>query len=172
MVSQKLEDALNEQMNYEFASAHYYLGLAGYCSDQGLDGFANFFQAQYQEELFHARKFYNFIVDMDLRIKIDGIPDPQNYFDSVLDVFKFALEHEQSVTSRIYNLMDIATSEKEYATVSFLQWFVDEQIEEEANMKDKITRLERIAGSCNGLYQMDSELAQRTFVDPQGAQEA
>ncbi len=169
MISQKLADALNEQMNYEFASAHYYLGLAGYCSDEGLDGFANFYLMQYKEELYHAKKFYNFIVDMDLRVKIDGIPDPQNYFDSVLDTFKYGLEHEQSVTSRIYNLMDIATSEKEYATVSFLQWFVDEQIEEEATMKDHITRLERIEGNCNALYLMDRDLAQRVFVEPADA---
>ncbi|MDO5708057.1 MAG: ferritin [Andreesenia angusta] len=171
MISKKLSDALNEQMNYEFASAHYYLGMAGYCSDQGLDGFANFFQQQYEEELFHAKKLYNFIVDMDLRVIVDGLPAPENYFDSPLAVFESALEHEQSVTSRIYNLMDIATSEKEYATISFLQWYVDEQIEEEANMKDKITRLERIQGDCNALYLMDAELAQRVFDDSNGSGE-
>ncbi len=166
MVSQRLTDALNEQMNYEFASAHYYLGMAGYCSEEGLDGFTNFFMEQYKEELFHAMKFYNYIVERGLRIRIDALPAPQNFFNSPLDVFQEALKHEESVTARIYNLMDIAHDEKEYATVHFLNWFVEEQMEEEGHMQEHITKLQRIQGDNSALYQMDNLLAQRVFVEP------
>lgn len=166
MLSQKLTDALNEQMNYEFESAHAYLAMAGCCSDMGLDGFTNFFMVQYQEEISHAMKFYYFIDEMDGRIEIKGIPNQENNFESPLAVFEAALKHEQSVTKRIYNLMDIAIEEKEHATKSFLEWFVDEQVEEESGMKDKIKRLERIGENSNGLYMMDAELAKRVYTPP------
>lgn len=171
MVSQRLSDALNEQMNFEFESAHYYLGMAGYFSEEGLDGFANFFLQQYEEELFHAKKFYAFIVERDIRIRVEALSAPENFFNSPLHVFEAALAHEEEVTSRIYKLMDIAHEEREYATVSFLDWFVDEQMEEEASMKDIITKLKRIQGSNMGLYQLDSELAKRSFSAPESEED-
>lgn len=168
MLSQKLLDALNEQLNFEYLSAHYYLGMAAYFSNEGLDGFANFFKVQAEEERFHANKFYDYINEMDGRVTIKSIEGVQNEFESIVDVFKTALHHEEIVTKRIYNLMDIATEEREHATISFLKWFVDEQVEEESGMKDKITKIERISDNSHALYMMDEELGARTFTPPAG----
>jgi len=166
MISEKLLKGLNDQTNYEFLSAHYYLALAAYCNDQDLDGFAHFFVIQAEEERFHAMKFYNFINDMDGRVTITGISDPENEFNSLIDVFQTALEHEESVTKRIYNLMDIAIEEREHATISLLKWFVDEQVEEEASMKNIIKKLKRLGEDTHGIYMLDQELAQRVFTPP------
>ncbi len=166
MVSQKLIKALNDQFNYELLSAHYYLAMASYCSDQDLDGFASFFKVQAEEERFHAMKFYNYITEVDGRILVTDIKNPQNNFKSVTDVFKDALEHEQSVTKRIYAIMDIAQDEKEHATQNFLNWFVGEQVEEEATMKGIIKRLERLGNDNHGLFMLDKELGARVFTPP------
>lgn len=100
---------------------------------------------------------------------MDGIPTPENDFESIIDVFKKAIEHERKVTERIYNLMNIAMEEKEHATVSFLKWFVDEQTEEEAMFNKIIKKLERIKDDPNGIYMLDAELAQRVFTPPANA---
>ncbi|AFS79226.1 ferritin [Gottschalkia acidurici 9a] len=166
MLSQKLLDALNDQFNYELLSAHYYIAMAAYCADQDLDGFANFFMVQAEEERFHAMKFYNYINEVDGRANLEGISTPKNDFESITDVFQNALSHENSVTKRIYNLMDIAQDEREHATISFLRWFVDEQIEEEASMKTIIKKLERLGNDNHGLFVLDQELGQRVFTPP------
>lgn len=166
MVSQKLIKALNDQFNYEILSAHYYLAMAAYCSAQDLDGFATYFKVQAEEERFHAMKFYDYVVEVDGRILITDISNPQNNYKSIVDVFKSALEHEQSVTKRVYNLMDIAQEEKEHATQNFLNWFVSEQVEEEANMKAIIKKLERLGNDNHGLFMLDKELGARVFVPP------
>lgn len=168
MVSEKLMKALNEQMNYEFESAHYYLAMAAYCADQDLDGFENFFLVQAEEERFHAMKFFNFIKDMDGRIKFEGLGQPINEFNSVLEVFEEALKHEQKVTKRIYDLMDISKEEREHATISWLNWFVDEQVEEEATMKGLISKLKRLENNSHGIFDLDKEMAQRSFTPPAG----
>lgn len=166
MLSERLLKELNEQVKYELYSAHYYLAMAAYCASEDLDGFANFFKVQADEEKFHAMKFFDFINDMDGRVTILGLEEPNNEFNSVLDVFKAALEHEKFVTSRIYKLMDIAVEEKEHATISLLKWFVDEQVEEENSMKMIIKKLERLGDNSQGLYMLDEELSQRTFTPP------
>ncbi|EOD01039.1 ferritin [Caldisalinibacter kiritimatiensis] len=164
MLSERLLKELNEQVKYELYSAHYYLAMAAYCASQDLDGFANFFKVQAEEERFHAMKFFDFINDMDGRVTMLELEQPKNEFDSILDVFKAALEHEKFVTSRIYKLMDIATEEKEHATISLLKWFVDEQVEEENSMKVIIKKLERFGDKGHGLFMLDQELGQRTFT--------
>lgn len=166
MLSEKLLNALNDQLNFEFESAHIYLAMAAYCADLDLDGFSNFFLVQAEEERFHAMKFYNFINEMDGRVTFKGMEEPQNEFESLLDVFKKALEHEKLVTKRIYNLMDLANEEKEHATISMLKWFIDEQVEEETTFKGLIKKLERLGENNHGIYMLDSELAQRTFTPP------
>lgn len=166
MLSKRLLEALNSQLNFEYLSAHYYLGMAAYFSNQGLDGFANFFIVQAEEERFHAKMFYDYINEMDGELAITSIGDVKNSYPSSVDVFKAALEHEQMVTKRIYKLMDIALEEREHATISFLKWFVDEQVEEEAGMKEKITKLERIGNDSHAIYMIDAELGQRAFVPP------
>jgi len=166
MLSQKLLDALNEQLKWEFYSAHLYLAMAAYCHDQGLDGFANFFRVQVQEETFHAMKFFDYINQRGGRIVISGIDQPQNEYASILDVFTKAYEHEQLVTKRIYTLSDIALEEKEHATISFLKWFIDEQMEEEETFGNLVKKLSRIQNDQHAIYALDAELAQRVFTPP------
>lgn len=170
MLSQKLLDELNLQIKYELYSAHYYLAMAAYCASNDLPGFENFFKVQAEEEKFHAMKFFDFVNEMDGTVKILGLEEPEDDFKSVTDVFEKALEHEKFVTKRIYYLMDIATEEKEHATMSMLKWFVDEQIEEENSMKTIIRRLNRISEDSHGLYMLDQELAMRVFTPPVNTQ--
>lgn len=164
MLSEKLVEEFNEQIKHEFFSANYYLSMAAYCKDQNLDGFANFFIVQAEEERFHAMKFFNFLDEMGSRVVITGYDDPRTDFESMSDVFAAGLEHEQFVTKRIYHLMDIAMDEKSYPAISFLNWFVDEQVEEEATMTDLLEKLKLINNNPNGLFMLDKELSTRTFV--------
>ncbi|MFC4891562.1 ferritin [Pseudofrancisella aestuarii] len=161
MLSKKLEDALNAQFNYEIESAHIYLAMAGATADLGLSGFTNWFMAQYEEELFHAKKMMKFINDKGGRIEVSGFDAPRNKFSSLLEVFEETLKHEADVTRKFYEIMDIALEEKEHATKSFLQWFIDEQVEEEANVCDMINKIKLVKDA--GLYLLDQEAAKRTF---------
>lgn len=166
MISNRLFEELNKHMNHEFLSAHFYLAMAGYCESIDLPGFASFFRVQREEELFHAMRFFTFINEMEGRVRIEELHSPKNDYESILDVFKTAANHEKGVTKRIYALMDIATDEREHATISFLKWFVDEQVEEEALFNTHIKRLQRIEGDPHAVYTMDTELGARTFVPP------
>ena len=166
MISDKLFSALNDQVNYEFYSAQIYLAMQAYCASEDLNGFANFFKVQVEEERFHASKFFDYIIDMNGKVIITGFENPDTDFNSMLTVFKNTLGHEQIVTKRIYNLMDIATEEKEHATISFLKWFIDEQIEEEKTDNSIIKKLERISEDKAALYMLDAELMLRVFTPP------
>lgn len=166
MISQRLINAINDQINYEFFSAHIYLSFAAYCSSKDMDGFANFFIVQAEEEKFHAMKFFNYLNDVDAKVKLTGIPDLPEDPTSSLDVFVKALEHEETVTKRIYNLTDLATEEREHATISLLKWFIDEQIEEMKTVKNLIKKIERIGDDRAALYMLDAELAARVFTPP------
>ncbi|MDC3413524.1 ferritin [Aquibacillus sp. 3ASR75-11] len=163
MISDNLVKGLIKQMNYEFYSAHSYLSMAAYCSEENLDGFANFFLVQAEEERYHAMKFYNFINDMGERAVVEGFPTPNNEFSSMLDVFEKGLKHEQEVTRRIYDLADIALDEREHATMTFLNWFIEEQVEEEALFDSLIQKLKRIDKDSNAFFMLDSELGKRSF---------
>ncbi|UCZ53942.1 ferritin [Bacillus shivajii] len=167
MISKQLVKGLNDQMNYEFYSAHVYLAKAAYCSSESLDGFANFFLQQAEEERFHAMKFYNFINDLGERAEIVGMETPNNEFSSVLDSFEKALDHEKEVTQRIYKLADMALDEREHATMTFLNWFIEEQVEEEATFDNLIQKLQRIETDSNAFYMLDNELGKRTFDKPE-----
>jgi len=166
MISERLLKELNKQINFEFYSAHIYLAMAAYCAAEDFDGFANFFTVQAEEEKFHAMKFYNFVNEMNGRVVLEGMPDPQNEYKSLLDAFKVSYAHEKIVTSKIYNLTDIATEEREHATISLLKWFIDEQVEEENNFSGIIKKLERIKDDPASLYMLDTQLAARVFVPP------
>jgi ferritin len=171
MLSEKLLNELNKQIKYELESAHYYVAMEAYFDSNDLPGFANFFKVQAEEERFHAQKFYDFVYEMDADVEITPLELVGKDFESHVDVFKKALDHEKFVTSRIYELMEIAEEEKEYATQSMLKWFIDEQVEEENSMKDMIIKLERVKDSGNGLYMLDKELAGRTFTAPAAEEE-
>ncbi|ERI93571.1 putative ferritin-1 [Clostridiales bacterium oral taxon 876 str. F0540] len=166
MLSEKLIELINKQINYEFFSEHVYLAMAAYCADQDLDGLSNFFRVQAEEERFHAMKLFDYVIDMNSRVRIKNNPEPRNDYNSMLDVFKAALEHEKSNTRNIYEIADAATEERNHATISFLKWFIDEQVEEEALMNSLIKKLERIGNDSAALYMLDTELAARTFVPP------
>jgi ferritin len=164
MLSDTLLNELNKQLNFEFYSSNVYLAMAAYCSAESLDGFANFFIVQAEEERFHAMKIYNFINAVGKRATITGFDSPNNDYKSVLDAFEQGLEHEKEVTRRFYNLSDMAMNEREHATINFLKWFIDEQVEEEATFDNLIQKLKRIDKDSNAFFMMDTELGKRTFT--------
>lgn len=164
MFSEKLLDEMNKQLNYELFSAYYYTAMEVYCSEKQLDGFANFFKEQTKEELDHARMFFDFIQRKNGKIVLDTIDKPDSDFEDLYDVFKKGYEHEQFVTSRIYKLMDIATDEREHSTISFLNWFVDEQVEEEETFQKIMDKIKLIGDNVNALLQLDAKLAQRVYT--------
>lgn len=169
MLSENLVKALNEQIKFEMYSENLYLAMAAYCSAEDLAGFSNFFRVQAEEEKFHAMKFFDYIIDRDGRAEISAIDKPENDYTSMLDIFTRAYKHEQYVTKRIYDLMDVAMDEREHATISFLKWFIDEQMEEESTFSNIVKRLERVGEDGHALYMMDSELAARVFTPPADA---
>ena len=166
MISTKLFESLNSQITYELASAHIYLAMQSYFTANDLNGFANFFKVQVQEEQFHAMKFFDYVNQMNGRVIIEALPVPRNEYEGALHAFKEAYAHELTVTKRIYNLMDIATNEREHATISLLKWFIDEQVEEENSFLTLIKKLERIGEDKAALYMLDNELAARVFTPP------
>ena len=169
MFSKKLRDAMNEQMKNEFASAYIYLAMAGYFQAEDLPGVANWMRVQAMEELTHGEKFFHFICDAAGRTDLRAIDMPQNSYKSPLDCFKAGLKHENFVTASINNLVNLARKDNNYAAEIFLQWFVTEQVEEEANFSLIIKKLERIGEDGNGLLRLDEELGQRVFVPPAAA---
>ena len=169
MLSQKLTDELNEQIKFEFFSSHLYLAAAAYAYELDLDGFANFFIVQAEEEKFHAMKFFSFINEMGARVKMNAFETPKMEYDDLVDLFEYTSAHEKVVTDRIYKLMDIATEEREHATMSFLKWFIDEQVEEMASFKAMTQRIIRSKNDPNIIFGMDDELATRVFTPPTNA---
>lgn len=161
-----LAEALNEQMNFEFYSAHVYLAMAAYCSGDSFEGFANFFIIQAEEERFHAMKIYKFLNDRNRRASLTEMAAPKNDYTSMLDAFEHGYAHEQQNTKRFYNLADLALNEREHATMYFLKWFIDEQVEEESLFDSIIQKLKRIDKDSNAFYMLDAEFAARTFVAP------
>lgn len=166
MLSDNLLKALNEQMNYEFYSSQTYLSMASYCAAESFDGFANFFEVQAEEEKFHAMKIYKFINTLGKRAVVTGMKDPVNDFDSIRDAFEKGYAHEKEVTRRIYGLSDIALNEREHATMHFLKWFIDEQVEEEALFDNIVHKLKLIEKDSNAFLMMDAEFAKRSFTPP------
>lgn len=171
MISEFLNNAINEQIKYEFYSAHLYLAMAAYCESQDLPGFANFYKVQAEEENFHAMKFFNYINQRNGRVLLSSIDEPKNEYTSVLETFKEGYTHEQVVTKRIYHLSDLAMDERDHASISFLKWFIDEQVEEESSFDSIVKKLTRIKDDTSALYMLDAELAARTFVLPAAGQE-
>ncbi len=168
MLSQKLQDALNEQMKNEFFSAYLYKAMAAYFEAEDLPGFAHWMRMQSLEELCHGEKFFNFICEAGGRAVMLPIDGPQKDYDSPLAVFEYSLKHEQFVTDRINQLMTPAKQENNHAAEIFLQWFVTEQVEEEASFGLELKKVRRIAGDGRGLLMLDRELAQRVFAPPAG----
>jgi ferritin len=171
MLSEKMEKALNDQINAELYSAYLYLSMAAYFDSAGLDGFANWMRIQFQEEQLHAMKLFDFVTERGGRVVLGAIDKPKMEWDSALAVFEDTFAHEQKVTGLIAKLVDLARKESDHATDSFLQWFVAEQVEEEASA-DKVRQSVKMIGDAgNGLYMLDREMAQRVFTPPAASEE-
>ena len=165
MLNQKMEKAIVDQINEEFYSAYLYLSMSAYFHGKGLQGFGHWMYVQYQEELTHAQKFFKYVYERDGKITLSGINTPASEWKSVLEVFETTLKHEQHITSCIYRLVDVALEVRDHGSHSFLQWYVNEQVEEEANLRNLIDQLKLMEASKEGLYHLDKQLATRVFVD-------
>jgi len=166
MIKKEVLDALNDQINAESYSAYMYLSMAAYFENMGLSGFANWMKVQYQEEAAHALKFFNYVTERGGKVVLKAIDQVPVDFDGIVDVYEKTLVHENHVSDLINNLVNVAVKANDHASQSFLKWFVDEQVEEEANVEKILAMLKLINGQGNGIFMMDRELAQRVFVDP------
>jgi len=164
MIKEKILSAINRQINAELYSAYLYLSMNAYLNSINLSGFANWMRVQALEEMTHADKFYQYIIERGGRVILELIDSPPADWASALEVFEHVYEHEQKVTKLINSLMDIAIEEKDHATISFLRWFVDEQVEEESSADGILQKLKLIGDSGSGLFMIDSELGQRVFT--------
>ena len=166
MLSDKMVKNLNEQLVHELYSGHLYLSMAAACAAIDLDGFANFFIVQEQEERFHAMKFFHYLSEQGGDIKISGLHNPETEFDGIQDVLEKSLVHEQDVTRRINDLMALAHEERDFATQDFLQWFVREQVEEEATLITLVNKIKLVNGEGQGILMLDDQAGQRQFTPP------
>ncbi|RKX29973.1 MAG: ferritin [Candidatus Zixiibacteriota bacterium] len=166
MISKKIQDAFNDQVAAEFYSAYLYLSMASYLESIDLPGFANWMRIQYQEEVSHGMKLFDYVIERDGRAIVKAFDAPPSEWDSILNVFEASYVHEQKVTGLINDLMDIAIEEKDHASQIFLQWFVNEQVEEEASVKAIVQQLKLLGDSKGGLFQIDRELGRRVFTPP------
>ena len=161
MLGKAVQEAMNEQIKNELYSAYQYLAMAAYCESANLPGFAHWMRTQAREETEHAMKFYDFILDRSGQVVLQAIDQPVAEFSSPLEVFERALEHEQEVTAMINDLYGLAVRENDYASQTFLQWFVTEQVEEEKNAGDVVETLRMIGDKSEALFLLDRELAGR-----------
>jgi ferritin len=168
MLTEKIQQALNDQLNAELTAYYTYLSVSAYFEDQNLKGFAAWMRNHSDEEMMHAMKFYDFINSRRGRVKLQAIPQPKNEWGSALEAFEDALQHEQHVTHLINKLVDLSIAESDHATNSFLQWFVDEQVEEEAVVDAVIQDLKRVGDYGPGLFLLDRELASVSPVSASG----
>ena len=161
MMKQKMNDALNKQINEESFSSYLYLSMSAWFETHNLKGFANWMKVQAQEEAVHAKIFFDHIVERGGTVKLAAIAEPKAEWATPLEAFKDTLEHERHITACIHALMDLAIKEKDHAAAIALQWFVKEQVEEEATASEILAMLEKIGDSSVGLIQLDKQLAGR-----------
>ena len=166
MLSQKMQSALNAQINAEMWSAYLYLSMSMAAADKGLKGVANWFAIQFKEEQDHAQIFINYVLSRGGRVLLEPIAAVDTEWDSALAMFEQTLTHEQKVTSLINDLYNLAIEEKDHATRSMLTWFIDEQVEEEDSARDIIDQLRMIECNKLGLYMIDKEMAARVYSTP------
>ncbi len=172
MVNKKIEGALNQQLNAELYSSYLYLSMSAYFQSINLPGFANWMRVQAQEELVHAMKFYDFINERGGRVMLQEVKAPPTEWSSPHDVFENAYKHEQKVTGLINDLVNLAVGERDHATNIFLQWFVTEQVEEEASADEVVQKLKLVGDDNAGLFMLDGEMGQRVFTPPAASAEA
>jgi ferritin len=156
-----MQDTMNEQIKNELYSAYLYLSMSAYCESINMPGFAHWMRLQAEEETEHAMKFYAFMHERGNRVLLQAIEQPPTEFESPLAIFEMTMEHEQKVTAMINNLYALAVEEKDYASQSFLQWFVDEQVEEESSADEILQMLKVIGDKVQALFMLDRELGRR-----------
>jgi ferritin len=166
MTSKKMITALNKQINEEMFSAYLYLSMSSYFQSISMTGFANWMHVQAQEEMSHAMKIYNYILERGGRVVFDALKKPEESWKSPLVVFEAAYDHECFISDCINKLVDLAISEKDHATNNFLQWFVEEQVEEEASADEIVQQLKMIGDHRGGLFMMNREMGTRVFTPP------
>jgi ferritin len=165
MLSPRVQEAMNDQLQVELQSAYAYLGMAAYCETISLGGFASWLRKQAEEEYDHAMRFYNFVNDRQGEVELRALDAPANKFKSPLAVFEKALEHERSVTSAIDKLYELVHDEKDYASQAWLDWFATEQVEEEKTVGLIVDQLKMIGDRGEALYILDKELGGRSQTD-------
>ncbi|MBW1769487.1 MAG: ferritin [Thermodesulfobacteriota bacterium] len=166
MIKKKMQEALNKQLNAEYYSSYLYLSMAAYFESMNLKGFANWMRIQTQEEMVHVMKFYDYLIERGGKVTLSSIEGPPIKWSSPLAAFENAYQHEQKVTGLINGLVNLAIAEQDHATNNFLQWFVSEQVEEEASADEVVQKLKLIGKDSGGLFMLDRELAQRVFTPP------
>lgn len=164
MISEKLVQGINEQINKEFASEFVYIAMEAYFKNKNLDGFANFFHIQALEERDHAYLFFNYLYRVGAEVKLADIKMEAKDYQNDIEVFEQFLEHEKMVTASIVNLMKIARDNNDYKAETLLKWFIDEQIEEEENATSLLEKMKLINGNPNGMFMLDAQLAQRMYT--------
>ncbi len=162
MIKESLQKAINEQIVREMYSSNLYLSMAAYYAATNLNGFSNWMRVQAEEELTHALKFFDYVIDRGGKVELGAIPAPEIKWNNSIKPFEDAYEHEQKVTGWINGLLDLAYQEKDYATISFLNWFIDEQVEEEKNTSEILDKLHLAGESKASLFLLDNELKTRT----------
>ncbi len=166
MINEKMEKAFLDQINKELYSEYLYLSMKAYFANLNLMGFVNWMDVQVQEEHAHAMGMFDYVIERGGKVILEAIDKPDNTWQSPLDVFRAVLAHEEYVTSRINALMDVAEETKDRAAMTFLNWYIKEQVEEEANVGGVLAQLELIGDDKTALFALDKELAARTFVAP------
>lgn len=167
-ISKIMEEAINEQINKEFYSAYLYLSMESYFDSKSMKGFANWMRIQAQEEMTHAMKLFDHVGERGGKVTLKSIDKPNNDWKTPLDVFEEVYAHEIIVTKSIHNLAEIAEKEKDRSALSFLQWFIDEQVEEEASSDEIRQKLIMTKQDSAGIFMIDQELAQRIFTNSAG----
>lgn len=163
MVTEKIIDLINKQITKEQYAAQLYLSMSAWCYAQDLEGIGNYFRVQSKEELMHADKMFDYINNIGGNVKLGAVEAPPHDFNSAEQVFEMALDHERLVTKSIFAIVKAATEESDFATTTFLQWFINEQVEEEASASLLVTKINRVKDNPSAMYLFDQELAQRVF---------
>ncbi len=166
MINEKMQAALNEQINAEFYSSYIYLSMAAYFDSENLPGFSSWMKVQAQEEVSHAMILFNYVCERGGRVLVEAIEKPDTEWESTLAAFEAAYNHECKVSGLINNLVDLALELRDHATNAMLQWFVSEQVEEENSADDIVQKLKRASGNPNAILMLDSQLAARVFTMP------
>lgn len=166
MIDAKMQKAFNKQINNEFFSFYLYLSMSAYFQHIGMTGFANWMKIQAQEENCHAMRMFDYVIERGGKVVLESIAKPPTDWDSILHVFEAALAHEQSVTALIDKLADVADEVKDRAALSFLQWYINEQVEEEATATDIVNKLKLISSDSSALFMMDQEFALKVYAPP------